>query len=317
MGGKRVLVVDDSPLILQIVRGLLEGIPGIQVSCESDGTSALKKLSESEVWDLILLDMEMPQMGGLEVLETLRRRGRTDFVAAFTGDADPELRGRLAALGVEIVLPKPVDADVLTALVTDVPRSVRAKGSVSHGSTLQRFNGNLELYRRSLAKFVEEYGPWAALPVLGAAFRTLQERRFFLHTLKGVAAYLGGQAIVQSIEEWQNHPEDGEGARLQAALRQFLEDVAAYLAEPRSEAPASAPPGPALEKGLYLASVRDLVVRHDSALIDLPRYTTKPPLTGAESLLLDQILALVQDYEFDRALPLADQLAGPFGGGSL
>ena len=70
----RVVLVDDQTLVRQGVRGLLELVPDIEVIGEaSDGEDALQKVPELKP-DVLLLDIRMPRMSGIEVLEALRDR---------------------------------------------------------------------------------------------------------------------------------------------------------------------------------------------------------------------------------------------------
>lgn len=319
---KRILVVDDSPLVLQIVRGLLEAIPGVQVSTESDGALALGRMDGRETWDLVLLDMEMPGMAGIEVVEAIHACGRREPIVAFTADERP-WRARLLALGVETILPKPVDGETLRTLVegarptntaSAVPRlPPRWPASVPFAVTLQRFNGNLDLYQKSLTKFSEEYRTWATGASLRQVFPDVKALRFFLHTLKGVAGYLGSREIVAAIEELQTGTME-VGERLEGALVQFLREVDLYLVGlPKTASIQPGAEGTTMAKTTYLAWVRSLILSHDSAVVDLRIPTTEPALDSEEVLVLEKIRAMVQDYEFEKALPLAQRLTSSIG----
>src|SRR3989454_11950149 len=87
----RVLVVDDEPGLRQSL-GLLLGDAGYQVAAESDGRAALERALR-EPFDLILCDVRMPQLGGLEFLRAYRERGGTALVIMMSayggGDAAP------------------------------------------------------------------------------------------------------------------------------------------------------------------------------------------------------------------------------------
>ncbi|MBI3621179.1 MAG: response regulator [Nitrospirae bacterium] len=70
MTAKRILIADDSPTVRMALTRALEKA-GYQLASVADGQEAVNRL-KAEQFDLLLLDMEMPVMGGLEVLQFLR-----------------------------------------------------------------------------------------------------------------------------------------------------------------------------------------------------------------------------------------------------
>jgi two-component system, LytTR family, response regulator len=85
----RVLLVDDEPLVREGVRDFLEGEPGVTIAGEAaNGLEALRFLSEHRV-DLLLLDIQMPELDGLGVASELLREGGPAivFVTAFSEHA--------------------------------------------------------------------------------------------------------------------------------------------------------------------------------------------------------------------------------------
>ena len=70
----RALIVDDSRFVRSFLRGLLEG-KGIECEEAADGQAGLDRLHGELVFDLALLDWNMPVMNGLEMLKELRAEG--------------------------------------------------------------------------------------------------------------------------------------------------------------------------------------------------------------------------------------------------
>lgn len=119
MNTPRVLVVEDDPSVRGLLQTLL-GAEGYQVSVAADGLAGLVKAS-SQRPALILLDLMMPDLGGIRVLEELRGDpALADLpVIVVTGkiDAVPELRG---VLGERNVFAKPFGVAELLTRVAEV-----------------------------------------------------------------------------------------------------------------------------------------------------------------------------------------------------
>lgn len=114
-----ILVVDDDPTVRMIASEILTGA-GHQVSEAEDGDEALKLVAETP-FDLVLLDMLMPNKDGLETISELRgRRPRMRILAISSGgrmDAGQLLRMALV-FGADETMVKPLHSDVLTGTVT-------------------------------------------------------------------------------------------------------------------------------------------------------------------------------------------------------
>jgi len=87
--GKRILIVDDEEDIVNLVRMILEDA-GYEVTSAATGKEALNRI-KNHIYDLILLDIMMPQLSGWEVLNELRANAATknDSVALLTARASP------------------------------------------------------------------------------------------------------------------------------------------------------------------------------------------------------------------------------------
>jgi diguanylate cyclase (GGDEF)-like protein len=110
----KILVVDDSRTQLEWLVKVLER-EGYAVSAASDGGEALRK-ARTEAPDLVLLDMILPDMDGLEVLRVLKARGEEQFIPVIVLSAKSDLDSKVACLrvGADDFLAKPfAEAEIL------------------------------------------------------------------------------------------------------------------------------------------------------------------------------------------------------------
>jgi two-component system chemotaxis response regulator CheY len=110
----KVLIVDDSRFMRQHLRQLLERIG---LSCEeaADGREALQILRSSAAFDFMLVDVNMPQMSGLECVKTLRDAGLHPSmkILMVTTEADNSFIRRALEYGVDEFLMKPFTTESL------------------------------------------------------------------------------------------------------------------------------------------------------------------------------------------------------------
>ena len=118
---RRVLVVDDEPYIGRIVQLKLEHGP-YDVELAQDGRSALSVLRAETPIDVILLDIMMPHMSGLDVLAELRQlpHRQATPVIMLTGKGQEADRERAAALGATDFLTKPFSPKKLLARIDEL-----------------------------------------------------------------------------------------------------------------------------------------------------------------------------------------------------
>ena len=133
---RRVLVVDDEPHIRAVLRGYLEA-DGFAVSEAADGEAALRRLRE-DAPDLVLLDVMMPGIDGLEVLRQLRAFSDV-YVILVTARAEEV--DKLVGLGVgaDDYVTKPFSPREVAARVKAVLR--RDRGARDAGAGVLRFEG--------------------------------------------------------------------------------------------------------------------------------------------------------------------------------
>jgi two-component system chemotaxis response regulator CheY len=119
---KTVLSVDDSASLRQMVAFVLRG-GGYEVIEATDGEDGLAKLRGQEV-DLILSDINMPKMSGLELTRQVRAMPRYQFIpiVLLTTESHPEKKQEGKAAGATAWIVKPFNPDQLLAVVKKVMR---------------------------------------------------------------------------------------------------------------------------------------------------------------------------------------------------
>jgi signal transduction histidine kinase/ActR/RegA family two-component response regulator len=126
--GVHILLAEDHEVNQRIVRLILEPL-GFRLTVVADGAAAVEACGR-EAFDLILMDMQMPVMGGIEATTAIRARpgpNRGAPIIALTANALSEHRAQWAAVGVEVFMTKPID---MAALVENVSRAAAGHGRV-------------------------------------------------------------------------------------------------------------------------------------------------------------------------------------------
>jgi CheY-like chemotaxis protein/HPt (histidine-containing phosphotransfer) domain-containing protein len=123
LDGLRVLIVDDDEDNRRMLENFVAGTRA-RVESAGDGGSALEKLRALEP-EVVLLDVEMPVMGGLEALARIRNwesqahRGEPAFLVALSSHDDPEVRARAFVAGCDRYLSKPVTRQTVIELLRE------------------------------------------------------------------------------------------------------------------------------------------------------------------------------------------------------
>jgi PAS domain S-box-containing protein len=250
----RVLVVEDNPINMALVLRLLERV-GVRADTAENGAVALATLAERD-YHLVLMDVQMPEMDGLEATRRLRAlesgTGRHVPIVALTAHSMKGDRERFVAAGMDDYLSKPLDAEQLYEVVrrhaaaprppapprADAPLAPpRADAPVAAPPTTRLLDtddllerlGDATLMEEMLGMFVDE-GP-RALSRIEAALDggDRQELRSAAHALKGMASSLSALACRDLCTELERAG-DGAGAlvrRLGDTLERTLEAIRA------------------------------------------------------------------------------------------
>jgi excisionase family DNA binding protein len=106
-----VMIVDDETVIREMLVELIKSTDcDLEVSCAENGIDALLKIGERAP-DLLILDIRMPGMNGVEVCRRLKssERNRAIKIAAISGDTSPSMQKHILEAGVDLFFTKPLD----------------------------------------------------------------------------------------------------------------------------------------------------------------------------------------------------------------
>ncbi|MGO4881540.1 MAG: LytR/AlgR family response regulator transcription factor [Bryobacteraceae bacterium] len=116
----RTLIVDDEPVARKVLREDLESLPGVEIVGEADsGAAALEQIASRNP-DLVLLDLQMPEMGGFEVIRKIRHGAHMPVIVIVTA-YDKYALEAFEAGAIDYLL-KPVGQDRLAEAVEKVRR---------------------------------------------------------------------------------------------------------------------------------------------------------------------------------------------------
>ena len=108
---KLILVIDDEPMVVAVLRDLLEG-EGYEVVTATSGPEGLDVFSESDP-DLVITDMRMPEVSGVDVLEAIRRENSEVPVIVLSAAASKQAAERVAELDGQFTMKPWIDEELL------------------------------------------------------------------------------------------------------------------------------------------------------------------------------------------------------------
>jgi DNA-binding NarL/FixJ family response regulator len=124
----RVLLVDDQPLVREIVREILRDAPEIEVVGEAGDGDEMMALLSKQACDLVLLDISLPGRSGIELLKVLRRNLPAMAVVMLSTHAEEDYLTRSMKEGASAYVQKRHAADRLVPVIRNVVGSQAACG---------------------------------------------------------------------------------------------------------------------------------------------------------------------------------------------
>jgi CheY-like chemotaxis protein/HPt (histidine-containing phosphotransfer) domain-containing protein len=235
--GLKVLVAEDNIVNQRVAFGLLTR-RGHTVTVVNNGREALAAL-ERDAFDLVLMDVQMPEMGGLAATAAIRRGERETGghlrIVAMTAHVMTGDRELCSAAGMDGYLSKPIDPRLLFAVVergaagTVARERRRSEGPVDYAALSARLGGDVALVADVIRRFLE-YCPTGVSAIKAAiADRDADELRTTAHALKGAAANLSARGLCDAAQTLERLGAESRLEPAEAAWRRLSVEAAAVM----------------------------------------------------------------------------------------
>ena len=329
--GAYILLAEDNDINQQIAMEILERA-GLFVDVADNGREAVAAVKAKE-YDLVLMDIQMPEMDGIEATDKIRKfKKATDLpIVAMTAHAMAGDREKSLAAGMQDHVTKPIDPEklfeALTQWIKPMARTLpenyigrqpeERQGAdvlpdlpgIDVQSGVLRVGGNTHRYKKLLKKFVDNQGD-AGDRILRALKEGLNEDAIRLaHTLKGVSGNIGAMKLfesAQAVEARLNSGNDGGHpaaiAEMTAILAQTCEILQPVINELEKESGGVSADLDRAAIIFHLQTLSQFLLESDTeAQSILEKISAMVSGTLMEEAVV-QIAAHVSNYDFEGAL---------------
>ena len=237
-----ILVVDDDELNQRMMRLILKR-EGHLVECASNGFEAIQAV-KSKTYDLVLMDLQMPTMDGIEASRQIREWENGNarvFIVALTASYLPEKGRELFEAGIDNYLAKPFEVEHLRHILRHGLESrkaepgfetIKTKSEVTENiqeinfqTGIQRVGGDAEVYKELLNDFVTELP--GKLENLWSYYRNkdMDSLGRAAHNLKGVSANLGALQLSEHAQRLEKQVTQGYTDSIDALLTDISSSI--------------------------------------------------------------------------------------------
>jgi signal transduction histidine kinase/DNA-binding NarL/FixJ family response regulator len=231
-----ILLVEDNIVNQRVAVGILAG-HGHEVTAVSNGFEAIAAF-ERGTFDVILMDIQMPGMGGYDATAAIRaierRTGGHVRIVAMTAHALAGDRDRCLAAGMDDYVSKPIERSALFeaieggSLRVGPPASARTARPLAPAGLLARVGGDEQLMREVTQMFLTELPTRLAAVKRAVGDGDAEQLRAAAHALKGMAGTMSAGAVMEIASELESLGRDRAMEAAEAAIRR-LETEASTL----------------------------------------------------------------------------------------
>ena len=300
-----VLIAEDQPLNAELLTDMLQS-RGVRCKVAGDGAAVLK-LYESESFDLILMDVQMPVMDGLEATRELRRRGSQTPIVALTASHMPEDTRRCLDAGMDAFLTKPIQPQQLDRILgKESPEAANADMVIDFDRGVERLGGRRRRFHLLLQQFADKHADTAQelerLTREGDREGVIRK----VHAVRGVAANLGARALADSARAAEDLMRQSEGNWAEGELAAFLAELHRVVQTIRDlpAPPDEPPPVPRAELQEKLHRLEAALNRDVSEALQLADELANLKMDGLLGHGLSALQAALHAFEMDHAADL-------------
>lgn len=228
LANKRILLVEDNYVNQQVALAILKK-NNLQVELAMNGVEAVE-LAQKHDFDLVLMDVQMPEMDGYEATQHIRSmvgdRGRVPIIA-MTANAMQGDRELCIEAGMNDYVPKPLDIGVLLKkMVQWIPAESAGEASMIFDGEgfLGRVMQDSGIARKVLTHFIEDKDNSMGQIKTALAQENFPMATRYAHSLKGAASNLGAESLQRSALKLEMALKEGALDSLEALLSQIERD---------------------------------------------------------------------------------------------
>ncbi len=238
LGGSTILLAEDNSMNREIVHGMLAH-SGILIIDAINGREAVEMVdAEPDKYELILMDIQMPEMDGYEATRLIRTKNSTLPIIALTANALVSDIAKTKEAGMQEHLNKPIDVETLFAtLLKYISKKCEAKTGpgkaepeegfevtqpdmihVDTRAGLSRIMGDATLYEKLLGDFANSYKTLEISP-------QKEDFKRIIHTLKGLSAAIGAKKLSEVSKTLEANPTVKNLAAFQEQLNFVCDEI--------------------------------------------------------------------------------------------